>query len=74
MTLSVSSASIRSIEISLGASFPFWLISANVFVKSTRVPRPSEADKSRMERWGGDLEEVASREDLGEAGGENDCM
>lgn len=50
MTLSVISASIRSMVMSFGESFDFCDISVRVLVRSTNESRPSSADRRRMER------------------------
>lgn len=47
--ISLISASISSVLISAGESFPFWDISARVFVRSTRVSRPSAAERRRTD-------------------------
>lgn len=47
--ISLISASISSVLMSPGESFPFWDISARVFVKSTRVSRPSAAERRRTD-------------------------
>ena len=48
--LSVISASMRSAEMSLGWSLPCWDISVRVLVRSTRVGRPSVAERRRTFR------------------------
>ena len=50
MTLSVISASIRSMLISFGDSFDFCDISVRVFVRSTNESRLSSDEMRRMER------------------------
>ena len=48
ITLSLTSASTNSTEISPATTFPLCAISASVFVKSTRESRPSSADRRRI--------------------------
>lgn len=72
MTLSLISASISSVEMSSDANFDFWLISTSVLVRSTSVRRPSEADKSKMERCGRCLVGDPRGESGDEVGGEKE--
>lgn len=60
IVISLVSASTSSGVISSGKSFPFWDISANVLVRSTKVSRPSVEDSSRrvMELWFDRLEQI----------------
>jgi hypothetical protein len=50
MVISLISASTKSGVISSGESLPFWLISARVLVRSTRVSRPSVEERRRIVR------------------------
>lgn len=49
--LSVTSASMSSGDMSEVASLPRWLISVRVLVRSSRVERPSVAERRRIDRW-----------------------
>jgi hypothetical protein len=50
VVISLISASTNSGVISSGESLPFWLISARVLVRSTRVSRPSVEERRRIVR------------------------